>query len=127
MTDVGSRETLRFGDFELNLAAYELRRNGKAVRLERQPMDLLVLLVERRGDLVTRAEIVNRLWGPDVFVDVETGGAHVFWLRCNPFRVDMDYRLDGGEWRAIDMEGARDSIQISRGRLVASIAFNQAR
>jgi TolB-like protein/DNA-binding winged helix-turn-helix (wHTH) protein/Tfp pilus assembly protein PilF len=73
MTDTGSRETLRFGDFELNLAAYELRRRGKAVRLERQPMDLLVLLVERRGDLVTRAEIVSRLWGPDVFVDVETG------------------------------------------------------
>jgi TolB-like protein/Tfp pilus assembly protein PilF len=36
-------------------------------------MDLLVMLVERRGDLVTRAEIVDRLWGKDIFVDVETG------------------------------------------------------
>ena len=68
-----TRETLRFGDFELDVAAYELRRNGRAVRLERHPMDLLLLLVERRNDLVSRAEIVELLWGKDVFVDVETG------------------------------------------------------
>jgi TolB-like protein/DNA-binding winged helix-turn-helix (wHTH) protein/Flp pilus assembly protein TadD len=68
-----SRETFRFGDFELDAAAYELRRNGRAVRLERHPMDLLLLLVERRNTLVSRAEIVERLWGKDVFVDVETG------------------------------------------------------
>jgi TolB-like protein/DNA-binding winged helix-turn-helix (wHTH) protein/Flp pilus assembly protein TadD len=68
-----SRETFRFGDFELDIAAYELRRKGRAVHLERQPMDVLILLVERRGVLVTRAEIVDRLWGRDVFVDVETG------------------------------------------------------
>ena len=68
-----SRETLRFGDFELDVAAYELRRNGRAVHLERHPMDLLLLMVERRSDLVSRAEIVERLWGKDVFVDVETG------------------------------------------------------
>ena len=67
------RETFRFGDYVLDRSAYELRRKGRAVRLERQPMDLLILLVERRGQLVTRAEIVEQLWGPDVFVDVETG------------------------------------------------------
>ena len=64
---------LRFGDFELDIAAYELRRHGRPVRLERQPMDLLIMLVERRGQLVTRGDIVDRLWGKDVFVDVETG------------------------------------------------------
>ena len=73
MPEPQARETLRFGDFELNLAAYELRRAGRTVRLERLPMDLLLMLVERRGDLVTRAEIVDRLWGKGVFVDVETG------------------------------------------------------
>jgi TolB-like protein/DNA-binding winged helix-turn-helix (wHTH) protein len=73
MPDTQARETLRFGEFELNLAAYELRRAGRTVRLERLPMNLLVMLVERRGALVTRAEIVDRLWGKDVFVDVETG------------------------------------------------------
>ena len=68
-----TRDTFRFGDFELDVAAYELRRHGRAVRLERHPMDLLLLLVERRNDLVSRADIVDRLWGKDVFIDVETG------------------------------------------------------
>ena len=68
-----SRETFRFRDFELDVAAYELRRHGRSVRLERQPMDVLILLVERRGLLVSRADIVKRLWSDDVFVDVETG------------------------------------------------------
>jgi TolB-like protein len=71
MSDLG--QTFRFRDFELDVAAYELRRRGRPVRLERQGMDLLILLVERRGQLVTRGDIVDRLWGKDVFVDVETG------------------------------------------------------
>jgi TolB-like protein/DNA-binding winged helix-turn-helix (wHTH) protein len=66
-------ETFRFSDFELDVAAYQLRRQGRIVRLERQPMDVLILLVERRRQLVSRADIVERLWGKDVFVDVETG------------------------------------------------------
>ena len=69
----GSHETFRFGDFELDLAAYELRRRGRTVKLGRQPMDLLIMLVESRGHLLSRSEIVDRLWGKDVFVDVETG------------------------------------------------------
>lgn len=67
------RESFRFGEFELSVASYQLRRNGRPVRLERQPMDLLILLVERRTQLVSRGEIVDLLWGKDVFVDVETG------------------------------------------------------
>ena len=73
MPATDSRETLRFRDFELDLAAYQLRRNGRPVRLERQPMDLLILLVERRSQLLSHGDIVDRLWGKDVFVDVETG------------------------------------------------------
>ena len=68
-----SRCTFRFRDFELDVAAYELRRQGRPVKLERQPMDLLILLVERRRQLVSRGEIIDRLWGKDVFVDVDTG------------------------------------------------------
>jgi TolB-like protein/Flp pilus assembly protein TadD len=68
-----SRETFRFRSFELDIAAYELRRKGRSIRLERQPMDVLILLVERRGQLVSRGDIIDRLWGRDVFVDVETG------------------------------------------------------
>ncbi|BCS35619.1 hypothetical protein TBR22_A48530 [Luteitalea sp. TBR-22] len=67
------RLTLRIRDVVLDLGAFELRRDGRTVRLERQPMDLLILLVERRGELVRRDEIVDALWGKDVFVDVETG------------------------------------------------------
>jgi TolB-like protein/DNA-binding winged helix-turn-helix (wHTH) protein/Flp pilus assembly protein TadD len=57
----------------LDVGAYELRRHGRPIRIERQPMDLLLLLVERRRQLVSRSEIIDRLWGKDVFVDVETG------------------------------------------------------
>lgn len=73
MTPPDRHRTFRIRDVVVDLAAYEVRRDGRPVRLERQPMDLLILLVERRGQLVTRAEIVDVLWGKDVFVDVETG------------------------------------------------------
>jgi TolB-like protein/DNA-binding winged helix-turn-helix (wHTH) protein/lipoprotein NlpI len=73
MALTGSGGTFGFGDFVLDVAAYELRRNGHPVRLERQPMDLLILLVGRRGQLVSRSQIVDALWGKDVFVDVENG------------------------------------------------------
>jgi DNA-binding winged helix-turn-helix (wHTH) protein len=66
-------ETLRFGDFELDVAGCELRRLGRRVKLGRQAMDVLILLVHRRSELVLRSDIVERLWGKDVFVDVETG------------------------------------------------------
>ena len=67
------RGTLRFGDYVLDLTAYELSREGRRVRLERQPMDLLILLVRQRGQLVSRTQIVDALWAKDVFVDVENG------------------------------------------------------
>lgn len=63
----------QFGDFELDPAASELRRRGRPVALERIPMDLLLLLVERRGQFVSRGEIVERLWGKDVFLDIDNG------------------------------------------------------
>jgi TolB-like protein/DNA-binding winged helix-turn-helix (wHTH) protein/Tfp pilus assembly protein PilF len=56
-------------NLELDRRAYELRRSGKPVKLSRIPMELLLLLVERRGELVTRDEIGERIWGKDVFVD----------------------------------------------------------
>ena len=68
-----SRETYRFRDVELDVPAYELRRGGRPIRLERRPMDLLILLLEHRHELVTRGDIVERIWGHDVFVDVEAG------------------------------------------------------
>jgi TolB-like protein/DNA-binding winged helix-turn-helix (wHTH) protein len=58
-------------ELELDLARYELRRGGQVERLEKLPMELLILLSERRGQLVTRAEIVERLWGRDVSVSAD--------------------------------------------------------
>ena len=55
----------------LNHGAYELRRGGVVVPLQRVPLELLCLLVERRGQLVTREEILERVWGKGVFVDSE--------------------------------------------------------
>jgi TolB-like protein/DNA-binding winged helix-turn-helix (wHTH) protein len=63
----------KFGDFELDCARFELRRNGRPLKLERIPMELLILLAEKDGVVVTRQEIVERLWGKDVFVDTEHG------------------------------------------------------
>jgi TolB-like protein/DNA-binding winged helix-turn-helix (wHTH) protein/Tfp pilus assembly protein PilF len=63
----------KFGDFELDRARFELRRNGQPLKLERIPMELLLLLLEKDGEIVTRQQIVERLWGKDVFVDTEHG------------------------------------------------------
>jgi TolB-like protein/DNA-binding winged helix-turn-helix (wHTH) protein/Tfp pilus assembly protein PilF len=62
-----------FGHFELDHGRYELRKNGRPVRLERIPMDLLILLVSRNGNLVGRQEIVDAVWGPGVHLDSEQG------------------------------------------------------
>jgi DNA-binding winged helix-turn-helix (wHTH) protein len=61
------------GEFELDSARFELRRGEQVVKLERIPMELLVLLLEKGGSVMTRQEIVDRLWGKDVYVDTEHG------------------------------------------------------
>jgi TolB-like protein/DNA-binding winged helix-turn-helix (wHTH) protein/Tfp pilus assembly protein PilF len=63
----------QFGDFRLDSGRFELLRNGKSLRVERKPMELLILLASREGQLVTRAEIAQRLWSSEVFVDTEHG------------------------------------------------------
>ena len=64
---------IKFGEFSLDCDRYELLRAGRPMKLEKLPMELLILLVEKDGDLVTRQEIVGRLWGADVFLDTEHG------------------------------------------------------
>ena len=64
-------ERFEFEDFELDRSVYELRRAGTVVHLERIPLELLFLLIERRGQLVTRQEIFERIWGKGVFVDTD--------------------------------------------------------
>src|SRR6516225_9566649 len=67
-----ARNNIKFGeDFELDLRAYQLRRSGRVIKLEPTPMELLVLLVEHRGELVTRDQIVEKIWGKNVFLDTD--------------------------------------------------------
>ena len=54
---------VHFGQFSLDIDRYELTCAGKPVRLERIPMDMLILLVREGGRLVRREEIIERLWG----------------------------------------------------------------
>jgi TolB-like protein/DNA-binding winged helix-turn-helix (wHTH) protein/Tfp pilus assembly protein PilF len=64
---------VRFGTFEADLSSGELRREGLKVRLQELPFQLLVLLLERPGEVVTREDLRSRLWPADTFVDFEQG------------------------------------------------------
>jgi TolB-like protein/DNA-binding winged helix-turn-helix (wHTH) protein len=64
-------EVYRFEDFELEPDAYRFSCKGEAIRLERIPLQLLSLLVERRDQVVSRAEILESIWGEGVFIDGE--------------------------------------------------------
>ena len=65
--------SLKFDDLELDLGSYQLRRNGSVIKLEKIPLELLILLASRNGQLVSREEIIEKLWGKDVFVDSAHG------------------------------------------------------
>ncbi len=67
----GSRQTVRFGKFELDLRTRELRSDGRTLTLQEQPFQILAALLERPGQLVTRDELTKRLWPSDTFVDFE--------------------------------------------------------
>jgi DNA-binding winged helix-turn-helix (wHTH) protein len=62
-----------FDEFELDYGRFQLYRGGRPVRLEGLPLQLLMFVVEKRGQLVTREQISAELWSKDVFVDVEQG------------------------------------------------------
>jgi len=62
-----------FGIFEVDVAEGELRKRGVRVKLHAQPFQVLVMLLERPSELVTREEMRNRLWGNDTFVDFDHG------------------------------------------------------
>src|SRR6266446_7915448 len=61
----------RFGVFELDFRAGELRKNGAKLRLQEQPFQVLALLLKRAGDVVTREELRQKLWPSDTFVDFD--------------------------------------------------------
>src|SRR5215467_5912451 len=71
MQEAPAPQVLRFGDFEADLVAGELRRRGLKVRLQERPFQLLILLLLRAGQVVTREELRQALWPADTFVDFD--------------------------------------------------------
>src|SRR4051794_35980363 len=65
--------TIRFGAFELNLRTAELRKHGLRIKLQRQPSQILALLVARQGEVVPREQLRKALWPDDTFVDFDHG------------------------------------------------------
>src|SRR6266436_6422781 len=72
-TPATSARIARFGIFEVDLNALELRKHGLRLKLPEQPFQILVMLLERPGEIVTRDELRNRLWQTDTFVDFDHG------------------------------------------------------
>jgi len=64
---------VRFGLFEVDLVSGELRKNGSRIRLQEQPFQVLTMLLERRGEMVTREDLRSKLWPADTFVDFDHG------------------------------------------------------
>ncbi len=69
--DMRSFGILRFGTFEVDLRAGELRKQGKRIRLQEQPFQVLTVLLQHPGQVVTREELRNQNWPPDTFVDFD--------------------------------------------------------
>jgi DNA-binding winged helix-turn-helix (wHTH) protein len=68
-----ARRLFRFGVFELDARTGELRKRGVKLKLQGKPLQVLVALLERPGQIVTRDELRRRLWPSDVFVDFDSG------------------------------------------------------
>jgi DNA-binding winged helix-turn-helix (wHTH) protein/tetratricopeptide (TPR) repeat protein len=115
------------GTIELDLGRYELRRSGRRVKLEKKPMELLIFLVSRRDQLVSRQEIVTKLWRSDLFIDAEPSVNNIVRkiraaLGDNPARprfletvVGKGYRFIG-PLRVIDARFPQSDRQQNSGR-----------
>jgi len=68
-----TRVRLRFGVFEIDIRAGELRKHGLRIRLQEQPFQVLAILLEHPGEIVTREELQKKLWPADTFVDFDHG------------------------------------------------------
>ena len=71
MADAEQPRTIRFGAFEVDQHTGELRKKGTRIKLQQQPFQILLALLERKGDIVTREELRRQLWPEDTFVDFD--------------------------------------------------------
>jgi DNA-binding winged helix-turn-helix (wHTH) protein len=68
-----SPRRFRFGAYELDVRAGELRKNGVTIKLQKQPLQILKMLLQQPGEVITREELRNQLWPADTFVDFDHG------------------------------------------------------
>lgn len=73
MTDAGTSPRYRFGAFEADVSTQELRKQGIRIKLNAQPFQVLILLLQRPGEVLTREQIYRHLWPDGTFVDSEHG------------------------------------------------------
>src|SRR5436190_17705933 len=73
MSETAPRHVYKFGLFEADARTGELRKQGRPLRLRGRPFDILLLLLERAGDVISRDELRQQLWPADTFVDFDHG------------------------------------------------------
>jgi TolB-like protein/DNA-binding winged helix-turn-helix (wHTH) protein/Tfp pilus assembly protein PilF len=73
MENAAAPRSVRFGTYEVNLRAGEIRKAGLRIRLQEQPFQVLAMLLEHPGEVVTREELHSKLWSHDTFVDFDHG------------------------------------------------------
>lgn len=123
---------IQFDEFSLDCDRFELLRAGRPIRLEKIPMELLILLASKNGNLVTRHEIIERLWGQDVFVDTEHGINTAvrkirLALRDDPEKPRFVQTVTGKGYRFIAALNGNGSKLASPGRDTPSIEEPPAR
>ena len=135
MPEGDGNSLIRFGLYEANLRTGELRRSGHKVRLQEQPFQLLVLLLQKRGEIVTREELRASLWPSDTFVDFDHGlNAAIRRLRDalgdsadNPCFVETlarrGYRFIAPVDAPLAEDPSKPSPKSERDWLVFSVAF----
>src|SRR6202162_3930126 len=112
-----TRGAIRFGSFELDLRAGELRKQGVKIKLQEQPFQILAMLLANLGQVVTREELRSKLWPADTFVDFD----HSLNKAINKLREALEDSADnphfietlarrGYKFRA-DMKGSPGRIQ----------------
>ena len=79
--DPGDQEVHRLGDLEINFKKYEASKKGRSLKLSPREFELLRCFVERQGEIITREELLNQIWGYDSYPDTRTVDAHIVKLR----------------------------------------------
>src|ERR1035438_612359 len=140
------RPPIRFGIFEVDLEAGELRRQGLKVKLQQQPFQILAMLLECPGEVVTREEIQKRLWPTDTFVDFDRGlnratnrlresigdeAGNPRFIETLPRRgyrfIGPIEKLDGGQNTAEPVSGQYDAVSTDQSRYLPSFGRARAR